>query len=116
ALRTRRGAGFTADSDGTSLVTSTGIVNRAGRMDLFNRAEPDGYPESAPGWISAGTLAERLRFVQALLIAPGLTGHTDAGTLTKTDPVGLLQTKNVPITDSAAVADYLLGILFPAEG
>lgn len=115
ALRAGRGTSFTADTDGTSLVNSSGIVRRAGRMDLFNRAEPDGYPESAPGWISAGTLAERLRFVQALLIAPGQTGHADAGN-SKTDPVGLLRAKNVPITDSAAVADYFLGLLFPSEG
>ncbi len=117
ALRVPRpGGSFTADTDGTSIATSTGILNRAGRMDLFNRAEPDGYPETAPGWISAGTLAERLRFVQAALIPPGQTGHDDAGALTYVDPVRMLQLKNVSTNSSSAVADYLLGILFPAEG
>lgn len=117
ALRAAKGdGGFTADTDGVSLANSTGVITRAGRMDLFNRAEPDGYPESAPGWISAGTLAERLRFVQAALIAPGVTGHADAGDLTYTDPVGLLQLKGIPTNDSAAVTDYLLSLLYPSEG
>ena len=112
----RSGGDYTADTDGTSLSTSSGVINRAGRMDLFNRAEPDGYPESAPGWISAGTLAERLRYAQAALIRPGQLGHDDAGQLTFVDPVHLLVQKNVPTNNSAAVADYLLGILFPSEG
>ena len=121
ALRAKDGDnGYTADTDGTSLAAassgSSGIINKAGRMDLFNRAEPDGYPESAPGWISAGTLAERLRFVQAALIPVEQTGHTDAGTLTFTNPTRLLALKNVSTKDSQAVADYLLQILFPAEG
>jgi uncharacterized protein (DUF1800 family) len=34
-------------------------------MLLFDRAEPNGYPEAGAPWISAGTLAERLRYIQA---------------------------------------------------
>lgn len=116
ALRAANGAGgFTADTDGTSMIDP---MKRMGGMNLFDRAEPDGYPESAGGWISAGTLAERLRFVQSLLIARGQGGKGDAGDNNVTDPVALLKLK-LPVasqTDAAAVADYFLSILYPAEG
>jgi uncharacterized protein (DUF1800 family) len=118
ALRAFRAPGtngtFTADSDGYSLATPLG---RMGGMGLFNRSDPDGYPETAPGWISAGTLAERLRFVQALCLATTQTGHADATGCTA-NPVALLRLK-LPAsawTDAGAVADYLLALLFPAEG
>jgi hypothetical protein len=58
-----------------------------------------------------------LRWVQALLIAPGGSGHTDAGN-SVSDPVALLK-KKLPSTswnDAAAVADYFLGIILPGEG
>lgn len=106
---------YTADTDGYSLVTP---MDRMGNMKLFDRGEPDGYPESAPGWISAGTLAERLRFVQSVLMAPGADGKADAGAQNLTDPVALLKLK-LPSTqwnDAGAVADFFLGTLFPAEG
>ena len=117
ALRALRAA----KTDGSYSVESDGnlgdILNRMGSMKLFDRAEPDGYPESAPPWISAGTLAERLRFVQALLIARGGSGRTDAGN-SFVDPVALLKLK-LPATEwgkAEAVADYFLGIIYPAEG
>jgi len=105
---------FTAETDGYSLATP---LDRMGGMKLFDRGDPDGYPESAPGWISAGTLAERLRFVQALCIATNQSGHTDAGNCV-VNPVALLRLKlpSAAWTDAGAVADYFLGILFPAEG
>ena len=118
ALRAWRAADtngtFTAESDGYSLATP---LNRMGGMGLFNRGDPDGYPETAPGWISAGTLADRLRFVQALCIAANQSGHTDAGNCT-VNPVALLRLKlpSSAWTDAAALADYFLGLLFPAEG
>jgi len=101
----------TANTDGYSY---SGPMGRMGAMGLFNRAEPDGYPESGPAWISAGTLAERLRYVQSLLLAG--TGD-DAGSNT-TDPVALLKKKLPPGSwnNATAVADYFVGILFPAEG
>ena len=105
---------FTADTDGYSLVTP---LDRMGGMKLFDRGDPDGYPEDAPGWISAGTLAERLRFVEALCIATNQTGHSDLGNST-CDPVALVKLKlpGPGWTNATAVADYLLEILFPAEG
>jgi hypothetical protein len=101
----------TANTDGYSYRSPMG---RMGAMGLFNRAEPDGYPESGPSWISAGTLAERLRYVQSLLLSG--TGD-DAGNNT-TDPVALLK-KKLPAAswnNATAVADYFVSILFPGEG
>lgn len=112
ALRSANTNGtFTANTDGYSY---SGPMGRMGSMGLFNRAEPDGYPESGPAWISAGTLAERLRYVQSLLLSA--TGD-DAGNNT-TDPVALLK-KKLPAAswnNATAVADYFVSILFPAEG
>jgi hypothetical protein len=91
-------------------------------MLLFDRGDPDGYPEDSSGWISAGTLAERTRFVQSILIANGQNGHSDAGNNNLTDPASLLKYKlpqlDPPgsLTDAAAVADYVLSILYPGEG
>jgi len=84
-----------------------------GAMQLFNRAEPNGYPEAGPPWISAGTLAERIRYIQALCGS----GTTDAGANTA-DPVALLQKKlpSASLKNGLAVVDYLLSILYPAEG
>ena len=106
---------MTAETDGYSIPTT---LNRMGSMRLFQRAEPDGYTEAAPGWISAGTLAERLRFVQSFCMAAGATGKTDAGAGNTVDPVGLLK-KNLPSTDwtkNDVVARYFVGLLFPGEG
>jgi hypothetical protein len=114
ALRAARNDGsFTVESDGNI----GAILNRMGGMRLFDRAEPDGYPESAPPWISAGTLAERLRFVQALSIARGGSGRGDAGN-NFIDPVGLLKAKLPAASwgNAGAVADYFLSLIYPAEG
>ncbi len=116
ALRAQKPDGsFTAETDGYEVYN---FMNRAGRMRLFDRAEPDGYPEDAPGWISAGTLAERLRFVQSALMPPGMSGKEDAGVNTRIDVLGLLQRKldSAGQRDAGAVADLFLGLLFPAEG
>src|SRR5204863_347456 len=82
-------------------------LDRMGTMRLFDRAEPDGYPEVAAPWISAGTLAERARWVQALCIAPNASGHADAGA-SRSDPVALLKRK-LPSSqwyDAGAVAEF----------
>lgn len=115
ALRSENADGTnTADTDGYSIKDP---INRMGSMKLFDRAEPDGYPEAAAPWISAGTLAERLRWVQALSIAAGGNGHADAGN-SVANPVALLK-KKLPSNqwnDAGAVADYFLSILLPGEG
>jgi hypothetical protein len=107
---------YTADTDGKALISP---MNRMGRMILFNRDTPDGYPEAGAPWISAGTIMERLRFVQALLHPAGTTPGkpTDAG-VSIADPVKLLKLK-LPQTswhDADAVAGYFAGIIYPGEG
>jgi uncharacterized protein (DUF1800 family) len=113
---------FTAWTDGYALATP---LNRMGGMLLFDRDAPDGFPEAGPPWISAGTLAERIRWVQSFCIANGSSGHSGGQSGTGNDahnsisnPVGLLQAK-VPAgnwNNAGAVADYFLGILYPGEG
>ena len=87
-----------------------------GRMRLFDREEPDGWPEAGAPWISAGTLTERLRFVQSLLLPANVTRGDASGNVS--DPVRLLKAKlpQSAWTDAAAVADYFVRILYPGEG
>lgn len=117
ALRSQSADGtFTADSDGYALRSP---INRMGRMRLFDRDTPDGYPEAGAPWISAGTLTERLRFAQALLVpTSGAGDRSDAGTGNVADPVKLLKAKlpQASWKDANAVASYFAGILFPSEG
>ncbi len=109
---------FTADTDGYSFTTP---LSRMGSMNLFDRAEPNGYPEVAAGWVSAGTLAERLRFVQTTCMPTSDSAKTDGispGNKNVTDPVALIKLK-LPAaswSDAGAVADYFLSIFFPGEG
>jgi uncharacterized protein (DUF1800 family) len=105
---------FTANTDGFALAAP---MSRMGNMNLFNRAEPDGYAEAAGPWVSAGTLAERIRWLSAYCIASGQGGRTDAGNSTNS-PVALIQLKlpQSSWSDVGAVSDYFLSILFPGEG
>ena len=113
---------FTSDTDGYSLALP---MQRMGNMLLFDRDDPDGYPEGAPGWISAGTIAERVRFVQSFCIAFGQNGHTgvqsgtgnDAGN-TVCNPVELIKLKlpSSSWTSAEDVADYFLNIFYSSEG
>jgi hypothetical protein len=112
--------------DGTATASTDGYafaspLSRMGGMNLFDRDAPDGYAEDASPWISAGTLVERIRFVQSFCIAFGQTGHanssSDAGN-NICNPVALLKSK-VPAgswDNAGAVADYFLGLLYPSEG
>jgi len=122
---------FTASTDGYSISgssssvdsASTSPLNRMGRMLLFDREAPDGYAEAGPSWISAGTLAERTRFIQSYCIAQGEKGHTGGSSVNDavncvSDPVRLLESE-LPAasrTNAAAVAGYFLDILYPAIG
>lgn len=115
ALRTTNANGtLTANTDGLSFASP---LNNMGGMLLFDRAAPDGYPENGPSWISAGSLVERIRFVQGLCMTNGASGRGDAGA-NQVDPVALLK-KKVPSgnwNNAVAVADYFVGILYPSEG
>ena len=113
ALRasTNGGTGITSITDGYSVATP---LSRMGGMNLFDRDAPDGYPENGANWVSAGTLVERIRFIQTFLNAG--TGD-DAGNH-QCDPVGLLKAKlpSQSWGNAGDVTDYFLGILYPAEG
>lgn len=119
ALRSANPDGtWTASTDGYAFSTP---LSRMGNMLLFDRDAPDGYAEDGSPWISAGTLVERIRFAQSFCIAFGSTGHnnssSDAGN-NICSPVALLKNK-LPAgswNDANAVADYFLGLLYPAEG
>jgi uncharacterized protein (DUF1800 family) len=104
----------TATTDGYAFQSP---MIRMGSMDLFNRDAPDGYPEAGSSWISAGTLNERIRFIQAYCIAPSSSGRTDAGN-NFCDPVALLKRK-LPASSwnvTGDVADYFVRTLYPGEG
>lgn len=122
---------FTADTDGIAISGSSlgnpddanNPLLRMGQMLLFDRDAPDGYPEDGAPWINAGTLGERIRWIQSYCIANGLLGHTgnvstnDAQN-TVSNPVRLLQTK-LPAsswTNATAVANYFAITIYPGEG
>jgi uncharacterized protein (DUF1800 family) len=106
--------GSTATTDGYAFQSP---MLRMGSMDLFNRDAPDGYPEAGSSWISAGSLTERIRFVQAYCIASGGSGRGDAGN-NFCDPVALLKLKLPAGSWNVAgdVADYFVRSLYPGEG
>jgi uncharacterized protein (DUF1800 family) len=115
----------TATADAANLVASGGLLDRAGRMRLFDRADPDGYAEDAGSWISAGTLGERLRYVQSLALAgaglasgTGVRSSPDSSGSSRIDPSALLTLRltNGANRSAEAVSDELLRLLFPSEG
>ena len=114
---------YSADTDGYDLIGTTGPIPRMGAMSLFDRADPNGYAEDGSPWISAGTLNERIRFMQAFMLVSGQAGYTttikkDAGVNTVCSPTSLILTK-LPLAsrnDAEAVVDYFLSIIYPGEG
>jgi hypothetical protein len=130
AIRATRSANadgtFTAATDGYSIsgrsrTASSAPLTRMGTMMLFDRDAPDGYPETGPPWVSAGTLAERIRFIQTTFMATADARKADGisqGNFNVTDPVQLIRNK-IPSgswNDANVVASYFLGILYPGEG
>ncbi|HTD65441.1 MAG TPA: DUF1800 family protein [Candidatus Limnocylindria bacterium] len=118
--------GPTARTDGYSIsgrsrTSSSAPLTRMGGMMLFDRDSPDGYPEAGSPWISSGTLAERIRFIQTTLMATTDANKNDGisgGNFNITDPVGLLKAKLTSgnWNNAGAVADLFLSFLYPAEG
>ena len=122
---------WTATTDGYGISFSPGPVQSAGNssalmriggFSLFNREEPDGYPEGAGSWVNAGALGERIRFVSSLCKAVGTTVKNDDNTALNnnvTDPVRLLQLRLPNTTnqkDATKVSELFLGLFFPGEG
>jgi hypothetical protein len=100
----------TASTDGFSFTTP---LRQMGAMALFDRGDPDGYPEFGPSWISAGTLVERIRYIQSFLNS----GTDDDAGGHVCNPVALVN-KKLPgnLNNANAVVDYFLSILYPGEG
>jgi uncharacterized protein (DUF1800 family) len=122
---------FTAYSDGYGLVlppTARGdnapgsVLQLLGDMNLFNREDPDGWPEAGAGWINNSSVTERINFLSSLLTAVGQSGKTN-GNLNfannVTLPVRLLQHRMTAVADqrdAGKVADFFLALLYPGEG
>jgi uncharacterized protein (DUF1800 family) len=109
----------TADTDGYALASP---LSRMGGMNLFNKAEPDGYSEFGRIWLSTANLAERMRYAQSLLMTTAYALKDDdygaSGRNNVSDPAKLVRLK-LPSTswnDPAAIVDFFLGILYPGEG
>lgn len=109
----------TADTDGYAIASP---LSRMGGMNLFNKAEPDGYSEFGRIWLSTANLAERMRYAQSLLMARSYGLKDDdygaIGLNNTTDPAKLIRLK-LPSTswnDPAAIVDFFLGLLYPGEG
>ena len=127
ALRAAKPDGsFSASTDGYSIsgrsrTASTAPLTRMGAMMLFDRGAPDGYPENAAAWVSAGTLADRIRFEQTVLMATSDANKSDGlsgGNNNTSDPVGLLKLK-LPAADlkePVRIVDYFLSIFYAGEG
>jgi uncharacterized protein (DUF1800 family) len=122
---------WTANSDGYGIVAGPGAnqrafqfsaLNRMGSMLLFNREAPDGYPETGSGWVDAGSMAERIRFISSYLKAVGQTGKDDQNAILNnnvSDPARLLMLRlsNADdLRDASKVAETILGLLYPGEG
>ncbi|MCI0363905.1 MAG: DUF1800 domain-containing protein, partial [Phycisphaerales bacterium] len=120
ALRANyNGTNYTADTDGYDIRTP---LNRMGNMNLFDREEPDGYPETGRLWLNTANLSERMRFAQHLCMSPTSSLKDDdygsTGDDNVSSPVTLLKLKlpQASWNDAGAVVDFFLGLLYPGEG
>jgi uncharacterized protein (DUF1800 family) len=109
----------TADTDGYAIASP---LSRMGGMNLFSKAEPDGYSEFGRIWLSTANLAERMRYAQSFLMTTSYGLKDDdygaGGRNNISDPARLVRLK-LPSTswnDPGAIVDFFLGILYPGEG
>jgi uncharacterized protein (DUF1800 family) len=113
------GTNYTADTDGYDIKSP---INRMGNMNLFDREEPDGYPEVGRLWLNTANLCERMRFAQHLVMSPTSSLKDDdygsSGDDNSSNPVLLLKLKlpSQSWSDANAVVDFFLGLLYPGEG
>ncbi|MBI3881038.1 MAG: DUF1800 family protein [Verrucomicrobia bacterium] len=118
---------FSANTDGVSVAggassgTGSVPVMRMGNMSLYDRDTPNGYPEDAYGWISAGTLAERIRWIQTALMASGDAAKNDlisGNNNTFTDPLGFVKKRlnDASQQNVLAIANLFVDNLFLGEG
>jgi hypothetical protein len=112
------GGGSSVTTDGLDLSRPMEYMG----MGFFTRSQPDGYAEAGHQWIDTGTITERLRFVQHLMMNPSSPekriDYGGGGDDNECDPVALIQDQLAPglWNDAEAVTDYLLGLVYPGEG
>lgn len=111
---------YSADTDGYNL---NNPIIRMGAMNLFDRSDPDGYSEAGPYWINAGSLSERIRFVQVYMMISGQPSYSgtiknEVGVNTVCFPSVLIASKlsAASRTNAAAVVDLMLNYFYPGEG
>jgi uncharacterized protein (DUF1800 family) len=95
-----RGLNAETDADGAVL----GWIARMGQP-LFGRVTPDGYPDRAEQWLSAGAMLARFNFANALA-TNGIKG-------TRIDPARWLGNAN--LNDQRAIADHLTSLLLAGD-
>jgi uncharacterized protein (DUF1800 family) len=115
---------FTSDSEGFSIVTGSAAqnaaypLNRMGLFLLFDRAEPDGYPETGTVYVGANGIVERVRWVNSILDNPPINDGINGNNQTRSDPYGLILRYLGPgwHRDADAVARLFIRLIFPGEG
>jgi uncharacterized protein (DUF1800 family) len=115
---------FSATTDGYSIVsgataqTTAHPLNRMGRFLIFDREEPDGYPETGTVYVGANGLAERVRWVNSILTDPPTADNINGGNNTRIDPLGVIERfLSTGLRRNAdEVARLFLRLLYPGEG
>ena len=75
-------------------------------QQLFGRITPDGYPDRAEQWLSAGAMLERFNFAVALASNKVKGTRADLGWLAKA---------GVDVSDSQAVTEHLQQVLLTSN-
>jgi uncharacterized protein (DUF1800 family) len=123
---------FSADTDGYSIVSGTNSTTSAhpmvfmGEYRLFDRAEPDGYPETGSIYVGASGISERVRWIHSILPRRSTTstplGATtsngiNGGNHTFIDPVSFMQQHlgTGLHKDADAVVRFFISRIYPGE-
>jgi len=114
---------FSANTEGYSMVCGTNSTSfafplaRMGAYHIFDRGEPDGYPETGTIYVGASGLAERVRWIHSILPRTPTTDGIQGGNRTRTDPVGVLNRFLGPGLrgDADAVARLFATLIYPGE-
>jgi uncharacterized protein (DUF1800 family) len=119
---------FSADTDGYSIVSGTNSTStahpmvRMGEYRIFDRAEPDGYPETGTIYVGASGISERVRWIHSILPRRDADGSTtDDGiqgrNYTFIDPVSFMQQHlgTGLHKDADAVARFFISRIYPGE-
>ena len=89
-----------------------------GEFRIFDRAEPDGYPETGTVYVGANGLAERVRWIYSILDNPTIGDGISGGNKTSINPYGIVQRYLAPGLHKSddAVARLFVSLIYPGEG